>query len=200
MNNKPAPSLRMVAVIAGIAMLGGLDWFTGYELSFFVFYFVPIAYAAWRFGLSAAIAAVVLSGISWFLADIFAGHSYSSNFYEIWGTMTRFAAFIAIGWSVARMRQMLDHERQIAEKLRKALSEIQVLESFLPICAECKKIRDKDGEWTELEEYFGQHSNTQFTHGYCPECGKRALEEAALTAKVESNGAGDWIPATNPGR
>lgn len=185
MSNKTAPWLQMVAIIAGVAVIGGLDWVTGYELSFFVFYFIPISFAAWRLGLPAALLTVALSGTSWFFADLFAGHSYTTILYEIWSTMTRFAAFIAIGWSVARMRQMLDHERQIAEKLRQALSEIKVLENFLPICAECKKIRDKDGQWQELEEYIGEHSNTQFSHGYCPECAKRAIEEVGLVTTSE---------------
>jgi hypothetical protein len=60
-------------------------------------------------------------------------------------------------------------------------------EPFLPICAECKKIRDKDGEWQEMEVYFRTHAKTQFSHGYCPECGKRALEEAGLTGGAGSN-------------
>lgn len=180
----------MAAVIAGVAVIGGLDWVTGYELSFFVFYFIPIAVAAWRLGLSAAVLAAVLSGMSWFFADFFAGHHYSAILYEVWSTTTRFASFIAIGWAVSRMRQLLDHERQIAEKLRQALSEIKVLENFLPICAECKKIRDKDGQWHEPEVYIGQHSNTQFSHGYCPECAKRAIEEVGLTEITKTNGAG----------
>jgi K+-sensing histidine kinase KdpD len=188
MSNKIAPSVQLTVVIAAIAMLGVLDWVTGYELSFFVFYFIPIAFAAWYLGLFATVLAAVLSGMSWFFADLFAGHHYSAMLYEVWSATTRFASFITIGWAVSRMRQMLDRERQSAEMLRQALSEIKVLENFLPICAECKKIRDKDGDWQELEVYIAQHSNTQFSHGYCPECGKRALEEAGLKTAPESDG------------
>ncbi len=78
---------------------------------------------------------------------------------------------------------MLDRERKITESLRHALSEVKVLESFIPICAQCKKIRNQQGEWQQLEEYIGAHSNTQFTHGYCPECAMKAMEEAGLIDK-----------------
>jgi hypothetical protein len=95
----------------------------------------------------------------------------------------RFVSFLAIGWSVAKLKEMLDRERETAASLRKALSEVKVLESFLPICAQCKKIRNQQGEWQQLESYIGEHSNTQFSHGYCPECARKALEEAGLINK-----------------
>ena len=46
--------------------------------------------------------------------------------------------------------------------------------------AECKKIRDRKGVWQHLEVYIGQHSNTHFSHGYCPECARKAMEEAGV--------------------
>jgi DNA-binding NarL/FixJ family response regulator len=64
-----------------------------------------------------------------------------------------------------------------------SLSQSKVLETFLPICCECKKIRDKDGSWQRLEKYMGEHSNTTFSHGYCPECAKKALEKAGFTKR-----------------
>jgi hypothetical protein len=181
MSKKIESELRMVVVIVGIVALGLVDFVTGYELSFFIFYFLPISYAAWLINLRAAIGAALLSGVIWFWAEILAWHPYSSNFYAVWNTMTRLVSFFVIGVTLSRLRQLLDRERQTAEKLRQALSEIKVLETFLPICAECKKIRDKSGEWQDLEDYIGQHSNTRFSHSYCPECAKKALEEDGLT-------------------
>jgi hypothetical protein len=49
---------------------------------------------------------------------------------------------------------------------------VKELESFLPICANCKKIRDNNQEWQPLEKYISEHSDTQFTHGVCPDCMK----------------------------
>ena len=65
-----------------------------------------------------------------------------------------------------------EKERVLAE-LKKALSEVKVLKGFLPICAECKRIRDDDGQWHYVESYIEEHSDAEFTHGLCPDCGKR---------------------------
>jgi hypothetical protein len=44
------------------------------------------------------------------------------------------------------------------------------LRGLLPICATCKKIRDDQGYWSQVELYISQHSDAEFTHGICPEC------------------------------
>jgi len=56
------------------------------------------------------------------------------------------------------------------EKLKMALSEVKTLSGMLPICAQCKKIRDDKGYWNNLEEYIQTHSNASFSHGLCAEC------------------------------
>ncbi len=66
--------------------------------------------------------------------------------------------------------------RDITEQLR-AEAEIQQLQEILPICSICKKIRDDKGYWSRLEDYFRQHNDTKFSHGYCPECGQKELEK-----------------------
>jgi hypothetical protein len=167
-------------VVAGVLVLGFVDWLTGYELNFFVFYFVPVSVAAWFLGFGSSVTLAVLSALVWFGADVLSAHVYSSHVYAVWNTTIRLVSFLAIGGSVSRVRQALDRERNTAETLRRALSEIKVLEAFLPICAQCKKIRNEQGVWQPLEVYIGQHSNTQFSHGYCSECAKKALEEAGL--------------------
>lgn len=55
-------------------------------------------------------------------------------------------------------------------KLKNTLAEIKNLKEIIPICAHCKKIRDDKGYWAEVEEYFKKHSNSELTHGICPEC------------------------------
>ncbi len=55
-------------------------------------------------------------------------------------------------------------------KLRRAQQEIRTLRGFLPTCAHCKKIRDEQGLWHDLESYITEHSEAQFSHGLCPDC------------------------------
>jgi hypothetical protein len=56
------------------------------------------------------------------------------------------------------------------EELSQALAEVRTLTGLLPICAWCKKIRDDDGYWQKLEDYFQTRSQIKFTHGICADC------------------------------
>jgi len=58
-----------------------------------------------------------------------------------------------------------------------ALKQVQLLRGLLPICAACKKIRDKDGHWQPLESYISARSQAQFSHGLCPDCAQRYMAE-----------------------
>lgn len=68
--------------------------------------------------------------------------------------------------------------RELSEALeeqKRLRHEIKVLHGLLPICAECKKIRDEEGKWWPLEEYIASRSEADFTHTICPECKARVL-------------------------
>jgi len=58
-------------------------------------------------------------------------------------------------------------------ELEAALAHICRLQDLLPMCAWCRKIRDDQNYWQDLESYVTQHSDTRFTHGICPECRAR---------------------------
>ncbi|MFO7601408.1 MAG: hypothetical protein R6X27_16615 [Candidatus Desulfacyla sp.] len=62
---------------------------------------------------------------------------------------------------------------RVIEELKQALSEVKTLRGFLPICANCKKIRDDRGYWNRIEAYIEEHSDAQFSHGICPECARK---------------------------
>jgi len=55
-------------------------------------------------------------------------------------------------------------------ELQEALTNIKLLQGLLPICSYCKRIRDDQNYWQQLETYFSQHSEASFSHGICPEC------------------------------
>jgi CheY-like chemotaxis protein len=73
-----------------------------------------------------------------------------------------------------------------AEELRKALDEIKTLSGIIPICATCKKIRDDNGYWNQVEVYIRNHSDASFSHGICPDCMAK-FEEQLLKEKAELN-------------
>jgi hypothetical protein len=70
-----------------------------------------------------------------------------------------------------RQREKLEVEQAHSiSQLEDALSHVRTLSGLLPICAWCKKIRDDQGYWTQVEAYLQSHTNAEFTHGICPEC------------------------------
>ncbi len=75
-------------------------------------------------------------------------------------------------------KQQLAARLRVAERVLGLHQQIRQLEGLLPICAYCKKIRDQDNGWNDLEEYIAHRSKARFTHGICGECAKK--ESASL--------------------
>ncbi len=71
--------------------------------------------------------------------------------------------------------------KQTIADLRTALAEIKTLKGLLPICSFCRKIRDDQGYWKQLETYFATHSDIEFSYSLCPECARRHYPEFNLT-------------------
>ncbi len=65
-------------------------------------------------------------------------------------------------------RQLEISEQMLRKELKDALA--KMLNGFLPICAECKKIRDENGLWHQIDAYIQKHTGTKFTYSICPEC------------------------------
>ena len=86
------------------------------------------------------------------------------------------------------LNEKLEHkvEERTAElnkknlELEEALSQVKTLSGMLPICASCKKIRNDQGYWEQIEQYIGEHSEAVFTHGICPDCVKRLYPDVSL--------------------
>ncbi len=64
-------------------------------------------------------------------------------------------------------------QRELVGELQNALSRIKTLSGMLPICSSCKKIRDDQGYWNQIEAYVSDHSEAEFSHSICPECVKK---------------------------
>jgi K+-sensing histidine kinase KdpD len=181
--NMPPTWLWGLVALASMIIIGIVDLITGYQMNFSVFYFIPVSITAWYIGLRTSLGMSVLCAMIWFGVDVQSGHVYSSPFYAVWDTLVRLVSFIVIGIAFARIRQLLDSQRETSEDLRRSVSEVKVLETFLPICSQCKKIRDEDGSWQQLEIYISQHSDTQFSHSICPDCSKKFMTDAGMIKK-----------------
>lgn len=83
-----------------------------------------------------------------------------------------------------RMEQ--EKEKVIREELDKALSKIKLLRGLLPICASCKKIRDDNGYWNQIEDYLRFHSEVEFSHSLCPPCVKNLYGNEEWYKKIKN--------------
>lgn len=71
----------------------------------------------------------------------------------------------------ALCRHEMDQERErLMGELRAALAEVEILRALIPICAWCKKVRDDEGYWEEIDEYLEKHFHASYTHSICPSC------------------------------
>jgi hypothetical protein len=163
----------LVVIALSVLALGYIDYATGYEFGFFVFYFLPIAIAAWKLGFTSSCLISILSSIVWFLADIHSSHLYSSIALGFWNTIIRLFSFLIIAYSTSKIRLLVAKERETAQALRDALSQVKTLSGLIPICASCKKIRDDKGYWNQVETFIQEHSEAEFSHGICPDCMKK---------------------------
>lgn len=81
---------------------------------------------------------------------------------------------------VLQFKELIEAHLQLlftTASLQDALIQVKTLQGMLPICAHCKKIRDDQGYWQQLEAYISQHSGAKFSHGVCPDCLKEHYAE-----------------------
>jgi len=108
---------RLLWAVGGFAIipcLGLLDYATGYELSFSLFYLGPIALVTWFTGRSAALAASVVSAVVWFKADATAGHLYGSVAVPYWNSAIRLGFFVVVALLLSALRKAFEREQASA--------------------------------------------------------------------------------------
>ncbi len=92
-------------------------------------------------------------------------------------------ARVQVGVRIVELRTML--AARVAD-LEEALTRVRQLRGLLPICSYCKKIRDDQNYWQQVEQYVSTHTDVQFSHGICPDCYSRVVEpqlDAAMRDK-----------------
>jgi GAF domain-containing protein len=82
-------------------------------------------------------------------------------------------------YALARQVMALLEARRVLARLADALEHVRTLQGLLPICAWCKRVRDDEGYWGQIEAYFHKNTGIGFTHGICPECRKKVRPDSA---------------------
>ena len=134
-----------------------------------VLYIVPVLVSLRSPG---RMATLIVAGVCSVL--VVAGYFISSPGVELWKAVFNRVLAVAAVW-ITTVLGLLNKEtatrRETALRERaEALEDVKVLRGLLPICAWCKKVRNDQGYWTQIESYISKHSEASFSHGICPEC------------------------------
>lgn len=89
---------------------------------------------------------------------------------RLWGS-------VHVAHDITERKRAEEEREKLIVQLQQALAQVKQLSGFLPICASCKKIRDDQGYWRQVEEYIREHSEAEFSHSICPDCAKRLYPE-----------------------
>jgi len=116
--------------------------------------------------------------------EIAVGSPVSMRYYDahmsvIRGRGAQRLGFMVLFRDVTEMHNLLEEKNKLIDELQRASTEINTLQGIIPICMYCKKIRDDEGFWHQVENYVAARSSAQFSHGLCPDCMKK-LEEGLL--------------------
>jgi sigma-B regulation protein RsbU (phosphoserine phosphatase) len=95
---------------------------------------------------------------------------------------TELLARVRIGTQMVQLQQALTE--RVAE-LKDALLSVKQLGGLLPICSYCKKIRDDQNYWQQVEAYVGKHSEAKFSHSICPECYEEIIKPQMVQLGVD---------------
>jgi diguanylate cyclase (GGDEF)-like protein len=107
-------SFWMLTGFTLIVGLGLLDFLTGYEFSFSLFYLLPISLVVWFAGRQLGLAASTASAVAWLLADILSGNHYSSPVIYLWNTTIRFGFFLIVTLLLSALKKALEREKVLS--------------------------------------------------------------------------------------
>ena len=94
-------------------------------------------------------------------------------------------------------RDQMEREKLI-EELTTALAKVQTLKGLIPICSHCKSIRRDEGYWQQLEIFFSDHAEVEFSHGICPDCLEKYYQEFKNTPSERDQPEGELGKRDHP--
>jgi DNA-binding response OmpR family regulator len=104
------------------------------------------------------------------------GIDYLTKPFNIDLVRLRIGNHISLKWCNDLLKEQRDLLVRQKFELEEALSRVKQLEGIIPICMYCKKIRDDQNDWNQLEQYISDHSEAVFSHGICPVCSEKQME------------------------
>lgn len=128
-----------VIILVNIPLLlicGLIDFLTGVEFDFSIFYLIPIAATSWYAGKRYGVFLSVISEIIWFFADLLGGHIYSTIIILLWNSLMRFTLFVIIALLIARFKSKMQKIYQSELLLEKNKTVINTLQQLTALIAD----------------------------------------------------------------
>lgn len=161
------------------AFVAWADLITGYHVSVLAFYGFPIVIAVWWVGNAGGFLLALFSAVvCYYVRKITADAPHLTPGVQLWNGVMRFVTFMffCIGGAAVRFQ---------VETLRR---QVKMLTGILPVCNCCKKIKDEQGYWNDLEAYLHEHSDADVERKLCPDC-SRNLRAGKLAEPVAADPA-----------
>ncbi|MDD5765631.1 MAG: histidine kinase N-terminal 7TM domain-containing protein [Candidatus Marinimicrobia bacterium] len=117
------------------------------------------------------------------LDDIESHHKFELRLSIIRDRFDKIIGKILVLRDITEQKKIQEEREKLVRKLQEAKNQVKMLSGLLPICTNCKKIRDDQGYWHNVEEYIQKHSEADFTHGICPDCMEKYYPEIAKKVK-----------------
>lgn len=130
----PGSSSRTVLIIAGLVftlLLGFVDYLTGPDLSFIIFYLIPIGLVTWFAGRWPGIFISVVSALIWISLDIIVKTSYPHLFIPFWNTVVEFSVFFLVVYIFSMLKAVLVREEELNVRLRQNIQKVTDLNKEL---------------------------------------------------------------------
>jgi hypothetical protein len=159
-----------------VVLVGFLACVSGNEMSFSLLYLAPITLVTWFVGRRGGVAVASLSVLVGFGADMLSGHRFAHPLIPWWNTLMRVSFFLIVVTLLARLKRTYEGQTHMARELQASLTTVNILRRFIPICAWCKKVRDDQGYWQQMEMDMTEHSTASLTYGICQECYDKELQ------------------------
>lgn len=169
LNHRVATPILAVMIV----VVGCIDYETGFMLSLFPLYLIPLVIVAWHDTKAATATVSALAAAIIIVKDSLVKYPHSHGFYFYWDEAIKVLLLLFIGYGVFKIRKLLLEKEKANAELSQALSEIRELRQMIPICAWCHSIRNDRGFYERIEVYLGKVTGAGFTHGICPECMKK---------------------------
>jgi len=174
----------LAASIGALGLVGWVSYFSGDDLLFSVFYFIPVSLCAWHLGRPTTLLMALACGLAWWYVDTLDGRAYMLEWYRLRNGAICWLALSLLGWMLHRTKSALLQLERVNQELKRALDDLRrsteavrrLQDQMQVVCAWTKQIRVA-GKWISIEEFLTRHLQLKLSHGMSPEALQKELAD-----------------------